>query len=108
MTMYLSSSCKKTGAYLSVNVDYGDADTLYPEKIIKLMVNISNKDNLVIRELELHGSYSNSDGKFEIGTILSPEELAYKVKVTAITEDGVFESLCDVVEQDNTITGSMY
>ena len=108
MTLYLSISSKKTGNYLSVNVDYGDADMLYPEKIIKLMVNISNKNGLVIRELEIAGGYANSDGVFEVGTILAPEELAYKVKVTAVTEDGIFESLCDVVEQDNTITGSMY
>ena len=108
MTLYLSSSCKKTGNYLAVNVDYGDENTLYPEKIIKIMASISNRDNFVIRELELHGSYSNSDGTFEIGTILSPEEEAYKVKVTAVTEDGLFESGCDVVEQPNTITGSMY
>lgn len=104
----LGVSAIVTGRYLSMNLQFGDEETLNPEFVESLTVTLKNKENLELRTFETNSEFSNNDGCFKMGTVLFDEETPTKVYATAKTTLGNFQASCDVSTQPDTITSQQF
>lgn len=108
MKYSLGISATQTDNYLSVNLEFGDEETLTPQYVKQAQITIKNKEGLELRTLSTLSEFSNSDGCFKLGTILFEEEVPYEIHAMVKTSKGTFKKSCIVMVMQNTITSEQF
>ena len=108
MTYNLGVSASVTDRYLSINVEFGNEDSITPQFVKSILITLKTRDGLELRTLETLSDYANSDGCFKLGTILFDEEKPSSLFILADTTLGKFNTSCEVSIQPNTITSEQF